>query len=221
MDYLDTDSDNDGIDDAVEAGHGETLASIEASADTDGDGLKDVVEGADADDGYDVNDENVDSEGNIVLTDTDEDVAEDRSNVEPLNIDYDYRELPDNDGDNINDLQDIDDDNDGILDVDEGGFIDGPSGAYTWTHNLDGGRSTAGNHNEFGPGAQHAVASSGDAILGAGLTELQANGQPASGGNGMTFEFHIDGATSTTLDEARDNEHYVDCLLYTSPSPRD
>ena len=128
----------------------------------------DAVEGDVIDDGFNVADENIDTEGNLVLADTDEDVAADRSNSEPLNIDYDYRELPDNDGDNINDLQDIDDDNDGILDVDEGGLIAGPSGAYTWTHNVNNGTSTAGIHNEFGDGAQHAIASSSDAILGSG-----------------------------------------------------
>ena len=49
-DYLDTDSDNDGISDADEAGHGVSQALIDASADTDGDGLKDAVEGGNVND---------------------------------------------------------------------------------------------------------------------------------------------------------------------------
>ena len=93
VDYLDTDSDNDGIDDAVEAGHGETLASIDASADTDGDGLLDVVEGADIDDGYEVNDENLDAtDSEFLLADTDDDTDPDGSNAVPLFTDLEYRD---------------------------------------------------------------------------------------------------------------------------------
>ena len=44
-------------------------------------------------------------------------MAGDRSNADPLNIDYDFREALDTDGDNVHDEQDIDDDNDGILDI--------------------------------------------------------------------------------------------------------
>ena len=73
-DFIDTDSDNDGQADAVEAGHGVSQSAIDASPDTDQDGLKDVVEGADINDGFDVNDENVDASGEFTLTDTSADV---------------------------------------------------------------------------------------------------------------------------------------------------
>ena len=119
-DYLDTDSDGDGTSDTIEAGHGASQALIDVSGDADGDGLKDVVEGININDGFDVNDQNVDPLGEFTLDDSDSDVDPGRGNADPLNVDYDFREALDTDGDNVHDEQDIDDDNDGILDVDEG-----------------------------------------------------------------------------------------------------
>ena len=87
------------------------------SPDTDGDGLKDVVEGSNVNDGFDVNDNNVDLIGEFILEDSDADVNADRTNADPLNVDYDFREALDTDGDNVHDEQDIDDDNDGVLDL--------------------------------------------------------------------------------------------------------
>ena len=91
VDYLDLDSDNDGISDADEAGHGVSQALIDASADTDGDGLKDAVEGGDVNDGFDVNDENVDILGEFNLADTNADVVAGRANATPLDVNYDWR----------------------------------------------------------------------------------------------------------------------------------
>jgi large repetitive protein len=63
-DYLDADSDNDGLMDAAERGTaGPTTAATAASTpgtDADGDGLFDVFEGANTTDGFDVNDEHRD-----------------------------------------------------------------------------------------------------------------------------------------------------------------
>ena len=221
VDYLDLDSDNDGFEDAAERGTtgpatAQTGVVSDASTDADGDGLFDVFEGTDNNDGFDVNDENRDAVS-IALADTDADLnAGDGSNSVVLNIDSDFREALDTDGDNVHDAQDIDDDNDGILDIDEGVIV-GPSGAYTWTHNLEGGTSSAGIHNEFGAGAEHAVASSTDSFLGDGFTELRNDGGPASG-DGKRFEFYIDGATSATLPEARANNHYVEMAFTTLES---
>ncbi len=93
VDTLDADSDNDGLTDTDEAGHGVTQAAIDASADTDGDGLKDVVEGADNNDGFDVNDENLDAtDTNFLLADSDNDTAADGSNAVPLSHDLDFRD---------------------------------------------------------------------------------------------------------------------------------
>ena len=82
-DHLDTDSDNDGIADIAERGDGQPT-SITSTADTDHDGLLDIFEGANVNDGFDVNDENLDA------TDTNFNLAgvpalnADGSNADPL-----------------------------------------------------------------------------------------------------------------------------------------
>ena len=115
-DYLDLDSDGDGVFDAVEAGHGVLQADIDLNNDADFDGLMDEVEGSNAADGFYVNDENRDALS-IALADSDFDLLTDGTNAVPLNIDSDFREALDSDGDNVHDAQDMDDDNDGILDI--------------------------------------------------------------------------------------------------------
>jgi len=88
-DYRDTDSDDDGISDADEAGHGVSQAAIDASGDADGDGIADVVDDVD---GWDVNDMDVDGAGNFSLADTDFDTADDGSNANGSSQDFDYRD---------------------------------------------------------------------------------------------------------------------------------
>ncbi|MGH1492850.1 MAG: beta strand repeat-containing protein [Acidimicrobiales bacterium] len=56
-DVLDADSDDDGTDDIAERDDGQPT-SVTSLVDTDSDGLLDIFEGADANDGYDPNDEN-------------------------------------------------------------------------------------------------------------------------------------------------------------------
>ncbi|VAW10726.1 internalin, putative [hydrothermal vent metagenome] len=87
-DYLDPDSDNDGIDDLTEGGRG-TLTGV----DTDGDGLDDGFEGADLNDPTDVNDEINDP---TTLPD-----------VQVAGGDVDYRQGLDSDGDGVLDDQEI------------------------------------------------------------------------------------------------------------------
>ncbi|MGQ7248413.1 Ig-like domain-containing protein [Halomonas sp. V046] len=89
-DYLDADSDNDGVLDIAERSE-KGPTSITDSTDTDGDGLLDIFEGTDADDGYDVNDDNV-TDGNFTLSDSDNDTAADGSNAKAPAIDLDYRD---------------------------------------------------------------------------------------------------------------------------------
>lgn len=89
FDYLDTDSDNDGIDDVVEAGHGVSQAAIDASGDADGDGIADVVDDVV---GFDPNDADVDALGNFTLADTDNDTDPDGSNASGLTRNLDYRD---------------------------------------------------------------------------------------------------------------------------------
>ena len=120
-DYLDTDSDNDGIDDVVEANRG-----TPAGTDTDGDGLDDGFEGGETNDSLDVNDEIDDP---TTLPD----------NQLPGG-DVDYREIPgpDNDNDGIPDSVDLDDDNDGIPDTEEGdGTLDSDGDGIPDSFDLD------------------------------------------------------------------------------------
>lgn len=87
-DFIDTDSDNDGVSDTSEAGHGVTQAAIDASGDVDGDGIKDAVDDVV---GRDVNDLDFDG-GAFTLADTDGDVDPSGSGATPLINDFDFRD---------------------------------------------------------------------------------------------------------------------------------
>ena len=115
--YLDTDSDNDGIDD-----------SVEGTTDTDGDGIPNYLDtDSDGDGTLDVNDDfpldstedldtDGDSTGDNTDTDDDGDGTLDVSDDFPL----DSTEDTDTDGDGIGNNTDTDDDGDGISDIVEG-----------------------------------------------------------------------------------------------------
>ncbi|RDK83873.1 gliding motility-associated C-terminal domain-containing protein, partial [Marinirhabdus gelatinilytica] len=112
-DYQDPDSDNDGVSDLLEAGQGTFTG-----ADTDGDGLDDGFDDDNSAPGvpFDVND-NLDTGADG--TDNDDD---------PSTAEVDFRETTDNDGDGVPDSLDLDDDNDGIADVDENPNGQDPTG---------------------------------------------------------------------------------------------
>ena len=119
-DYRDTDSDNDGTLDAAESGI--TLNAGVLGTDSDGDGLDDIYEGSDATAGeaYDVNDEINDPVNNLL--------DEDGDGSSTGDVDYrDINSKPDTDGDGVTDDIDIDDDNDGILDINEDALSDADS----------------------------------------------------------------------------------------------
>ncbi len=106
-DYRDTDTDNDGINDIIENGDTDNVAS---GTDTDGDGLDDAFDDNDdsAIPGSTVNDGiNPPNAANLGDADGDGEVN--------------YRDIEDNDNDGIADSIDIDDDNDGIPDTVEQG----------------------------------------------------------------------------------------------------
>ncbi|WP_300021928.1 gliding motility-associated C-terminal domain-containing protein [uncultured Maribacter sp.] len=105
-DYLDDDSDNDGISDDLEAGQG-TL--VDPLADADGDGLNDAFDDTPG------NDVNNDLDTGAIATDNEDDT--DLAEV-------DFRSVLDFDGDGIPDTADLDDDNDGISDIDEANGTD-------------------------------------------------------------------------------------------------
>ncbi|MFJ5282784.1 tandem-95 repeat protein, partial [Pseudomonas sp. NPDC088429] len=118
IDQLDSDSDADGVADIAERGDGQP-SSVTLLSDTDGDGLLDIFEGSNVNDGYDANDQNIDGAGIFNLADTDNDTAANGQDALPMSNDLDYRDNPtlDVDNDHIIESIDIDDDNDGILDV--------------------------------------------------------------------------------------------------------
>ncbi|WP_165749778.1 gliding motility-associated C-terminal domain-containing protein [Cellulophaga sp. Z1A5H] len=105
-DYLDTDSDDDGTPDAVEAGQG---AITDPLADADGDGLNDAFDDTPG------NDVNNDLDTGAIATDNVDDVD---------TAEVDFRSILDFDQDGIMDIVDLDDDNDGISDVDEANGVD-------------------------------------------------------------------------------------------------
>ena len=105
-DYIDVDSDNDGLSDAVESGN-----RVPIGFDQDSDGLDDGVFAQ----------QDTDSDGTI---DFDASAGVNAPFIDLLNIDtdsldVDFRSLDDRDSDGISDELDIDDDNDGIVDTDE------------------------------------------------------------------------------------------------------
>ena len=97
QDYLDTDSDGDGIDDATEAGHGETsqFGVVSTSAnDADGDGLFDIFETAldgTTNDGFVANESITPLDGTLSDAGGDASVG----TATPLVNDLDYRDLND------------------------------------------------------------------------------------------------------------------------------
>ncbi|PWG05527.1 beta strand repeat-containing protein, partial [Polaribacter aquimarinus] len=108
-DYLDLDSDNDGINDITENGDADNVA---LGSDTDGDGLDDAFDSVNDSGivGATVND-GINPPSGLNLGDADSDLA--------TGGDVDYRDIPgiDTDGDGVADADDLDDDNDGILDT--------------------------------------------------------------------------------------------------------
>ena len=170
-DIMDLDSDNDSVPDNNE-GNDFNFDGVPdqqfTGIDTDGDGLDDGYEGSDVNDGFDVNDEIDDPANDLPDTDGTEDVNyrdldDDGDGINtpdedadgdgnPTNDDSDGNGTPDylqpsdtrpdTDGDGVPDFIDIDDDNDGILDVvedmdDDGIPIDTDGDGRVNLHDID------------------------------------------------------------------------------------
>ncbi|WP_424004096.1 gliding motility-associated C-terminal domain-containing protein [Maribacter sp. IgM3_T14_3] len=165
-DYLDEDSDGDSVMDNNEGNDFDFNGVPDQTftgTDTDGDGLDDGYEGADVNDGFDVNDEidspatdlpntdgtedvnyrDLDDDGDGINT-IDEDIDGDNDHT---NDDTDSDGIPDyldptddridTDGDGVPDETDLDDDNDGILDTDEDPNVDGDNNPLTDAQDSD------------------------------------------------------------------------------------
>ena len=89
-DYLDADSDNDGVTDIEERRDG-APTSITSTADADLDGLLDIFEGSDANDGFDVNDENL-TGTTFNLADYDGDAGANGTSAAGTTSNLDYRD---------------------------------------------------------------------------------------------------------------------------------
>ncbi|MBL4606032.1 MAG: T9SS type A sorting domain-containing protein, partial [Flavobacteriaceae bacterium] len=164
-DYRDTDADNDGTTDADESGI--TLNPGSIGTDSDGDGLDDIYEGSDSTPGetYDVNDEINTPVSNLL--DADSDAA--------TTGDVDYRDtasVPDTDGDGVTDDIDIDDDNDGILDINEDALADGDSDGIINSLDIDSDDDGIPDNVE----AQLTIGYIAPSGSGAGITDIDGDG---------------------------------------------
>ncbi len=110
IDPFDTDSDNDGCYDAEEAGHGEAMETdnsiVASSAEVGNNGLDTSVE----------NNDTGTSGLNYTIDETNSGTYDFQSNT----VSTACTPPPDIDGDGVADVDDLDNDNDGILDLDEG-----------------------------------------------------------------------------------------------------
>lgn len=117
VDYLDLDSDNDGLTDTEEAGI--TLSNVF--------GLNGL------DSNYELSDDYLNTQGNFDATQTDNFPDSDEDVLAGGDVDYrDNIFNNDNDDDNVNDTVDLDDDNDGITDLVEFGTCVGSGSIFSW-----------------------------------------------------------------------------------------
>ena len=189
-DYLDTDSDGDGVSDTTEAG-------LTLSGNGGGNGLDNAYELVD--DYLDVNG-TLNSPYNLPDGDADKDSGGD----------VDFRDavtLGDNDGDGILDNVDLDDDNDGILDTVECGSVTSIPGANAASVSID--VSVASQGNAIGSDNSRATLNSTGDILGldlglvmpAGAT-IRVEGRVTNGGNTMR------------VDQSTDNTNFINSQTY-------
>lgn len=179
-DYADTDSENDGIFDISE---NNIDNSIDAVLDADANGIIDPANFTDSDnDGLADIFDNVSgiSTANNATNGDQSGVnggAKTQPDTDPIGGDRDWREssTQDNDRDGINDIVDLDDDNDGILDVDEDFNEDGDNNPRTNPSDKDG----DGIPNYFDLDTDNDGIT--DYIEAGGTVDPDGNGQPGTG----------------------------------------
>ena len=230
-DHLDSDSDDDGLPDTAESG----LAASASGVDADGDGIDDGI----APNTYH------DPDGIVGTT------SADLLNVDGDASDVDFRSLDvltlsDKDWDGIPDDVDLDDDNDGILDTDEG-FLTLPDGTpisdllttglstdeVVWNNALaqllPAGLATLEDFENFSTntplngqqfnGFTVNVSNSQNAAAEYDVDARQYGTSPLSGNRQATIQDNISAPAGNFADSLVTLE--ITCLLYTSPSPRD
>ncbi len=125
LDLFDSDDVNFGSDQAIIVDTDDDGTADYRDLDSDGDGISDTVESGLTQSGVDANMDGIDDDASIGASYANPD----GSNPDPLNdltnADSDptlpdFRSVQDTDGDGVADVDDLDDDNDGILDVNEG-----------------------------------------------------------------------------------------------------
>lgn len=161
-DYIDTDADNDGFSDQLEAydtNNDGTANTLAAGTDSDNDGLDDNFDNV------------VGPNASTNITNSGQSSSSFPNLDNTTTAERDWREIDDKDGDNIADNLDIDDDNDGILDEDESlnlGFLryefyDGAVSGSTVANIPTTGALSTGNVSSFDVDALQAAVDPGDA----------------------------------------------------------
>ncbi|WP_166387803.1 T9SS type A sorting domain-containing protein [Polaribacter sp. 11A2H] len=226
-DYLDADSDNDGILDIAENGD---LQNILTKKDTDGDGLDDAFD--DNTDnptiGFTVNDglspdKKVTSLLTLKKSFGDEDKDFDPNNPSTGNLDY--RDIKDNDNDGIPDSIDLDDDNDGIPDtIENGGNLaegdeDG-DGIPNYLDNHDDGNAGDGSTTNYADsnndGIPDVYDNDGDGIPNHfdldsdndGIPDIVEAGGIDTDGNGKVDDLNTDGTLKNDIDKDGLDDRY-------------
>ena len=242
-DVEDLDDDNDGIPDAIEGmidTDGDGVYDL-WDLDSDNDGIQDVIEAGGVDnngDGrLDINGTNwdtadLDNDGLLDIVDSGSGPNDTLSNLTNGSI---YTNYPngaiDTDGDGIADFRDVDSDNDGITDLIEAGgadqngdgqidvFVD--SDTDGWSNYYDGDNDVLLTNGIDNP--QNLTNGTGPLMT--TVPDNNGDGTPGTNGNGGFNGGNFDGDTTPDfrdLDSDNDGQpDLIDCLLYTSPSPRD
>ena len=166
-DVLDADSDNDGTADIAERGDGQPT-SITSTVDTDKDGLLDIFEGSNANDGFDVNDENRDATTlNLAGVPA---LNASGSNAVPLTTDLSFRD--------VNDAP-IDGDETASLPEDTTLIVSAASGLLANSSDADGHTRTITSYTIDGMAGIQAVGSNVTVMSGTtttGTLQISANG---------------------------------------------
>jgi len=195
IDMFDLDSDNDGCFDAEEAGHNLSLTAdnsiVRSSVDVGVNGLHVLVEDNDF--------------TNSGLNYTPIETVSGTFDFQNSNVFLSCIAEPDTDGDGIANSLDLDDDNDGILDVEENTcFV----AQVEWNHNGDNGQSEAAN---YAPNSEEYFISAQSAMFGAGLDENLDN---------YAYTYLLRNADATTYIDAKANDDYVELSFIPSEALR-